>query len=290
MKKTFMRIFTLLSIMLFLSRCGKDVPPPTYLHIDEFTLDMNIDVNYGQLTHAFMDVFVYVDNQNFGVFQLPCVIPLNLEGAHEVRLLPAVRTNGQSGAKTRYPFVEPHVQQINFVRLDTAQIAPRTKYYSTTQVWYEDFEDAAVQIESTAQSLTNLGKSNDPEILEARNGNFYGYVSLNETENIWDGITNANWSISPSQLSYLEIDFYNTNSIQTGLQSTGSGGINNLMHVLIVAQKPEDLRWRKMYIDLRQVVSSVGVGNTFNLKLVALLEQAATESFIAIDNIKLVYR
>ena len=62
------------------------------------------------------------------------------------------------------------------------------------------------------------------------------------------------------------------------------------MHVLIVAQKPEDLRWRKMYIDLRQVVSSVGVGNTFNLKLVALLEQAATESFIAIDNIKLVYR
>ncbi len=285
-----MRIFTLLSFLFLLTRCGKDIPPPTYLHIDEFTLDMNIDVNYGQLTHAFLDVYVYIDNQNFGVFQLPCVIPLNLEGTHEIRLLPAVRANGQSGSKIRYPFVEPYDQQINFVRLDTAHIEPRTKYYSTTQVWYEDFEDAAVQVESTPLSLTNLVKSNDPSILEERNGNFFGYVSLNETENIWDGLTNANWSLNPSQLSFLEIDFYNTNSIQTGLQSTGSGGINNLMHVLIVAQKPENLRWRKMYIDLRSLVSAVGVGNTFKLKLVSILEEAATESMVAIDNIKLVYR
>jgi hypothetical protein len=290
LKTVAMRIFTLLFIMLILSRCGKDIPPPSYLHIDEFTLDQNIDVNYGQLTHAFMDVYVYINNQNYGVFPLPCTIPLNIEGPCELRMMPAVRTNGQSGAKTRYPFVEHHVQQVNFARLDTVHIQPRTQYYSTTQVWYEDFEDAAIQIQSTPLSLTNLVKSNDPEILEARNGNFFGKVLLNSTENIWDGITNANWSLSPSQQIYLEIDFYNTNSIQTGFRSSGAGGVNSIGHVLIVPQKPEELRWRKMYIDFRQHVTAVGIGNTFNLMLVSLLEEGATENVVAIDNIKLVYR
>jgi hypothetical protein len=285
-----MRIFTLLFITLMLSRCGKDIPPPTYLHIDEFVLDPNIDVNYGQLTHAFMDVYVYIDNQNFGVFPLPCTIPLNLEGAHELRLMPAVRANGQSGSKIRYPFVEHHVQLVNFQRLDTIHIQPRTQYYSTTQVWFEDFEDASLSIQSTPLSLVDMVKSNDPDIIEARNGNFFGKVMLNATENIWDGITNANWSLNPNQPAFLELDFYNTNSIQTGLRSTGSGGINNLQHVLIVPQKPEDLRWRKMYIDLRQLVAAVGIGNTFNLMLVSILEQGATENVVAIDNIKLVYR
>lgn len=285
-----MRIFILFFISLILFRCGKDIPPPTYLRIDEFTLDQNIDVNYGQLTHAFLDVYVYIDNKNFGVFPLPCVIPLNLEGAQELRLMPAVRANGQSGAKLRYPFVEHHVQLVNFERLDTVHIQPRTKYYSTTQVWYEDFEDAAVQLVSTPLSLVNMVKSNDPNILEARNGNFFGKVDLNTTENIWDGITNANWPLSPNQPAFLEIDFYNTNSIQTGLRSSGSAGINNLQHVLIVPQQPEDLRWRKMYIDLRELIGAVGVGNTFNLMLVSILEQDATEKMVAIDNIKLVYR
>jgi len=195
-----MRIFILFFISaLMLQGCGKDVPPPTYLKIDEFTLDPNIDVDYGQLTHAFLDVYVYIDNEIYGVFPLPCVIPLNIEGPHELRLMAAVRANGQSGAKKRYPFVEHHVEMVNFERLDTIHIQPRTKYYSTTQVWYEDFEDAAVQIQSTGLSTVNLSKSNDPNILEERNGNFFGLVELTESANIWDALTNANWALSPSQ-------------------------------------------------------------------------------------------
>lgn len=284
-----MRIFTFLFGFVFLFGCGKDVPPPTYLRIDEFTLDPNIDVNYGQLTHAFLDVYVYLNGQNYGVFPLPCVIPLNLEGPYELRLMPAVRSNGQSGAKIRYPFVEHHVQAVNFQRLDTVRIQPRTKYYSTTQVWYEDFEDPAIQIESTPLSMVNMSRSNDPSILEERNGNFFGLVQLTSDNSIWDARTNASWSIPVSRPAFIEIDFYNTNSIQTGLRSSNMGGVHNMQHVLIVPQPADDLRWRKMYIDISQLVVAAGPGNIFNFLLTSILDQGSSAT-VAIDNIKLVYR
>lgn len=290
LKKNFMRIFTVFLFALCLSGCGKDIPPPTYLRIDEYTLEPNIDLNMGQLTHGIMDVWVYIDNENYGVFPVPCVIPLNLEGVKEVRLQAGVRSNGNSAKKIKYPFFEHHVETVNFKRLDTIHIQPKTKYYSTTQVWYEDFEDAAVQINSTPLSNVELIKSSDPNILQARNGNFFGFVQLTEEQNFWDAVTNANWSIPVNRPAYLEIDFYNTNPIQTGLRSTGSAGLNNMMHVLIVNQKPEELRWRKMYIDLSQMVAAVGVGNTFNFMMSSIRMDGVEDTFLAIDNIKLVYR
>jgi len=285
-----MRTILLAAIFLVLSRCGKDIPPPTYLYIENFTLEENIDVDYGQLTHGILDVYVYIDNEAYGVFPVPCQIPLNLEGEHELRLTPAVRSNGQSGAKIRYPFFEPFESQVSFTRLDTLVVSPTTQYYSTTIVEYEDFEDAALQIESTVLANVSMQKSNNPDILEDRNGNFFGLVNLNTTENYWDAITNSNWSFLPNRPVFLEIDFYNTAPIQTGLRTSGTGGVNAFQHVYIFPQELSELRWRKMYIDLSPLVSQAGFGATFNLMLTSILEEGKTEGLIAIDNIKLVTR
>lgn len=289
-KRKFMRIYVLLSLSISLLGCGKDIPPPTYLRIDEFTLDPNIDLNYGQLTHAFQDVYAYVDGQKIGVFPVPCVIPLNLEGSHKIQLIPAVRVNGQSGAKSWYPFVEPHIENINFTRLDTAEIQPRTKYYSTLQVWHEDFEDASMQIQSTGIATANMTRSSDPNIREPRNGNFFGLVELTDNNAIWEAISTMNWSIPPGKDAFLEIDFYNTNYIQPGLQKVGLGLAGSIKHDLIIsAQKPENVVWKKMYINMADLVAFAGVGNNLSLLFYAV-KNGATDSFIAIDNIKLVYR
>lgn len=286
-----MRIILLFLLAFTLTTCGKDIPPPTYLRIDQFTLEQNIDVNMGELTHSFDDVWLYVDNQNFGVFPVPCLIPLNLEGEHKITLQAGIRANGASGAKRRYPFVEHHIEIVNFTRLDTVVIQPKTKYYSTTQVWYEDFEDAAIQLISTNQSTVNMVKSNDPTILESRNGSFFGYVELNANQMIWDITTNSNWTFNLTQPIYLEIDYYSkTNAIRTGLRSQGNS-VQNLPHSFIDPNRKENLEWRKMYIELNSVIAKVGsAGNTFNLLLNSLNPHPDSTTFVAIDNIKLVYR
>ena len=284
-------LFSLLLIALLFG-CGKDVPAPTYLKIDQFTLQPNADLNMGKLTHDFSDVYLYIDDQPYGVFPLPCVIPLNLEGVHTVMLMPAVRKNGNSELKTRYPFVERHIEQINFVRLDTMQLQPETKYFSTTQVWYEDFEDAAIKFESTNLSTVNLVKSSDPSILEARNQNFYAMVSLNADNFIWDALTTDNWALNPGpqREAYIEIDYYNLNSLQTGLRSQYLGGFNDFIHVGMRPLDPDNLRWRKMYIEIKDLVGAAGFGNTYKMKLSAILDPDLTETMIAIDNVKLIYR
>lgn len=288
----FMKNIYFIALFMLLSRCGKDVPPPSYLHISEFILENNTDVDYGQLTHGFMDAYVYANDDNLlGVFPIPCTLPLNLEGVYQLRIVPAVRTNGQSGAKNQYALVEPYIEMVNFTRLDTLFVQPTTKYYSTTQVWYEDFEDAALQIQSSGLSMVDMEKSNDPSILTERNGNFFGYVSLNSDIILWDATTSADWSLAPNQqLAYIELDFYNTSSIQTGIRAQNQGGVNNWQHVLIFPQKPEEVTWKKMYLDIKPFLSAAGPGNTFRLMLSAIISSEDTEAFVAIDNIKLVYR
>ncbi len=282
-------------ILIVLVRCGKDVPAPTYLKIDHFTLLQNPDVNVGQLTHNFIDVYVYIDDNPLGVFPVPCVIPVNYEGFHKVTLMPAVRKSGQSGLKTRYPFVEHHIEQVDFVRLDTMHIQPVTKYYSTTQVWYEDFEDATVKFQSTNLSMVNMVKSSNPDIIEPRNQSFFGLVNIDETNTIWDAMTTDDWALTPGPQRefYIELDFYIKNSMQSGLQSSSSAGINSFgppQMPFMRAFRPDETRWKKIYIDIKDVVGLVSFGSTFKFKLTSILDPENTEAFIAVDNIKLIYR
>lgn len=282
-------------LLFFLVQCGKDVPAPTYLKIDPFTLIPNPDVNLGQLTHNFIDVYVYVDDNPLGVFPVPCVIPINFEGLHKVTLMPAVRKSGQSGLKTRYPFVEHHIEQVNFVRLDTMHIHPITQYYSNTQVWYEDFEDASVKMQSTNLSMVDLVKSSEATIIEPRNQSFFGLVNLDETNTIWEAVTTDEWFLTPGPQRefYVEIDFYNNNSLQSGMISSSSAGINIFQAPFMPfmrPSRPNEMQWKKLYIDIKDVVGAVSFGSSFKFMLTSMLDPENSEAFIAVDNIKLIYR
>ena len=88
---------------------------------------------------------------------------------------------------------------------------------------------------------------------------------------------------------YLEIDYYNTNNVVTGLLWISPSSIKNNTNYQLNDQNPSSVKWKKIYIDLRELVSNSPAGSYFEQSFQAMLDEGDSEGLIVIDNIKVVH-
>ena len=289
------QFFLFMIVGLMLNSCIKNNPDPSWIEITPWTLVANSNSQYptGELTHSFTDAWVYVNDELIGVFQVTDTlkIPVLKSGAVNIKIYPAIRNNGVSATKKIYPFVERYEINTTLVQNQTLQINPVTRYSSMVRFAIEDFEDPAIKIVNDPNSATQMSQGNDPEILQW--GNFYGFVNLNETDSTWVAYTNFE-SVNEANLPrgeevYLEIDYYNTNNVVTGLLWISSSSIKNNTNYQLNDQNPSSVKWKKIYIDLKELVSNSPAGSYFEQSFQAILDKDDTEGLIVIDNIKVVH-
>jgi hypothetical protein len=280
-------VAVVLALML-LNSCIKNNPDPAWIEVNEWTLATNPNSQYptGELTHNFTDAWVYVNDEVVGVFELPFKIPILKSGLVNIKIYPTVRNNGISASKKIYPFVDVYELNAELIQNQVLTINPVTKYKEAVQFWLEEFEDAAIKIQDDPVSLANLSKGNDPSILQW--GNFYGRVDLNSLDSTWSAYSD-NMVLPKGQEVYLEIDYYNTNSLITGLIWISSSSIINNPHILLNSQDPAQVKWKKMYIDLRELVSNSQGAEYFKQSFETKLNAGMSSSFIVMDNIKVVH-
>lgn len=274
--------------LFLLSGCVKNNPDPVWLKITPWTLVGNPDlVNVeGELSQNFSDAWVYVNDKIIGVFELPVKIPVLESGTCNIKIYPAVRNNGISSTKKMYPFVKRYELTAELIPNSTFTIDPVTMYDSNTQFWIEDFEDAAVKINTDQYSADTMLVGTDPAIMK---WNRYGISTLNAIDSTWIAYTSEGLALPKGQEVYLELDYYNTNSMVTGVLAIVGGVPQNNIHVRLNAQKLSEVRWKKMYIDLREIVSNSAGANTFLISLQAALDEENSEGIIILDNIKVVH-
>jgi hypothetical protein len=277
-----------LASVFLLFGCVKNNPDPVWIEIKPWTLVENPDlVNVeGELSQNFSDAWVYVNDKIVGVFELPVKIPVLESGLCNIKIYPAVRNNGISSTKKMYPFVKRYELTAELVPNSTFTIDPVTMYDSNTQFWIEDFEDAAIKIRTDQYSADTMLVGTDPAIMK---WNRYGISSLNAVDSTWIAYTSEELALPKGQEVYLEVDYYNTNSLVTGVLALVSGTPQNNIHVRLNAQKPAEVRWKKIYIDLREIVSNSSGANTFLISLQAALDEGDSEGIIVLDNIKVVH-
>ncbi len=289
------QIFPILGLLFLLSSCIKNNPDPVWIEINEWQLEANPTavVPAGELTENFSDAWVYIDNQLVGVFELPCKIPVIYYGTKVIRLYPTVLNNGISATKKIYPFVEPQEFTIDLVENETVTINPVTRYRANTQFWIEDFEAAGNKLEDDPNSVASLEvitSSNSP-IAESFNGNKFGRISLTETINSWVAysVSSDVLNIPLGQEVYLEIDYHNTNRVTTGLLAVSPSGTLDNPNIQMNPQDNATVEWKKIYIDMREIVGASSSDAYFQLSFQALLDEEDTEGEINIDNIKVLY-
>lgn len=284
-------IFGLFIIAFLINGCVKNNPDPTWLEIGEWTLEENPNSQNptGVLTSNFSNAWVYVDDQLIGVFEVPCKIPLLLSGESEVKIFPAILNNGISATKKIYPFMYPHIETVNFIQNQTVSISPKTMYYEFCEFWIEDFEDSSIKIEDDVNSSASLIKTDDPSIVQSFNEVHFGRVNLTTSEDYWAAYTNGVLHLPSGEEVYLEIDYHNTNAVVTGVLAVGSSSTEENINIQLNAQDDSSVKWKKIYIDLKEIVSNSPNANYFEISFQASLDEGETSGQINIDNIKLVH-
>lgn len=286
-----MKFFTKIGLisLLFLSSCIKNNPDPSWIKIENWILNENLDVEEGELNHNFTDVYVSVDNQIVGIFELPVRLPLLEEGEHKIDLYPVIRNNGISATKKIYPFCEPFSITVNLKKNEIYYITPQTRYYDGTEFWIEDFENTVFNIDDdNPYSMAKLVKSNDPAILKY--GNYFGHVPLTAADSIWLGKTSPDMALPKSAAEvYLEIDYMTSNSVLTGVYAMSGSEVKENPNIQLNPQNESELEWKKIYIDLKEIVSSSVAATAFSHYFMAILDDFKDSSNIYLDNIKVVH-
>ena len=270
--------------------CVKNNPDPAWLRVNDWDLVANVALSgeEGELTEKITNAKVYVNDELIGIFETPFRIPLLTSGESVVRLDPVVINNGISATKKVYPFTNYYIETVNLIKNDTVVISPVTSYKSNANFWIEDFEDINISIENDPNtSLANLVLSN--ESLNSFNGNYYGKVELTDSDSTWVAYTLDQLVIPKGVDSYLEIDYYNTNDVYQGLISLSPSGQSNNVNIRMNAQTPESVIWKKIYIELRELVTASPNQSTFLQSFQANLDADDTEGLIYFDNIKVIW-
>lgn len=296
--KTMRALLYSICILLLASSCVKNNPDPTWIVIEKWTVEANPNIvdEPESLHHNLTEAWVYVDNKLMGVFELPVKIPVLTEGSKEIRIYPAIKNNGISATKKIYPFMEVYGATIDMLKNETVTISPVTRYKDATKFWDEDFEDSSPQIINSSTSLVTIQRVADPSILVSSiNGEHFGRITLTAANNVYSASTTANANgvlnmpLPSGKDVYLEIDYHTTNNITTGLLAISSDSEKDNPNVQINAQDASGIQWKKIYIQLDEVVSFSTTANRFEITLNAVLDTGETEGEINIDNIKAVY-
>ena len=282
--------FYFISLFFLFSACVKNNPDPAWLQVNEWTISANpsLSLEEGELTENISEAWVYINDEVIGVFQVPFKIPILKEGNVTFKIFPAIKNNGISATKKIYPFLKEYVINGTLVKNQVFTINPTTQYKDNLSFWIEDFEDLSFQI--TDDPNTSAAKMDKDNLdLQWFNGNAYGKVVLNAEDSTWIAYTSEQLNLPKGKECYLEIDYKVTNNVTTGLIYVTSESTTNNVHIRLNAQKPDVAVWKKIYIDLRELIGNSPSGSVFSQSFIASLDEENTEGIILIDNIKVIH-
>lgn len=283
----------LLSSLLLITSCEIINPSeeiPSYLHISGF--DVQTAIGQGTASYKISDVWVYVDDQLIGAYELPATVPVLAKGSQKIHLRPGIQLNGISATRAIYPMYNSIVLTANLepgkiLNIDSISDRILTYHPDVLFPWnargQEDFEDGGISIDSTGNSQTRIIRSSDV-VFE---GNYSGKIELNSTVTTFEG-KSTNAFVLPLQGNYtfIELNYKCNNSFHIGYYVNTKDGFSILRKMIEIFPKEN---WNKIYINLTPYVSIETNPEDFNIWIGATKNPGVENPEIYLDNIKLLH-
>ncbi len=286
-KKNKISFFCLLFVTLLLSSCefiNPDEEIPSFIKIDAINLTTDYSTE-GSASHKITDVWIYVEDDIIGAFELPAIIPILKNGKHKITIKPGIQLNGTASTRAIYPFYNSIEKEIDLIEENITDLGVlSTTYSSSTQfVWKEDFDQGGISIENTSKSDTTIIKiSNPSQCFEGLSG----LISLNSVKRIYEGASNLAYVLPNNESAvFLELNYKTNNAFTVGLFINESS--NTVQHPVVVINKSDE--WKKIYINFTTVVSREINANDFKVFIGVSKEDDVDSPEILIDNIKLLH-
>lgn len=279
----------LVFIILIASGCNlinPEEPQPAYLEINHVSVSSNY-VNQGSNSSKVKDVWVYIDNQYIGTFELPAKIPVLTEGKKQVILLPGIYENGIAATRTAYPLYKGYTTTLDFTRGQTTVVDtfPVSYFPALTYTWYEDFEKdtsgGGISMVTTTSSLAGLA-IDSTNVFEGQRCLKLETTTANNVIEVTS--VNDGYYLPRGKDIYLEVNYKSTHAFTVGLKGIL---LNDTRNIPVILFNPS-ADWNKTYINLSKFVNSNFDVPKFKVYFFMQLESGESGGTLYIDNVKLI--
>ncbi len=290
--------------VLFLALLGCDTEEaakPTYLKIDAIHLNTDY-AEEGTAHHDINTVWVNLDGNSVGAFELPAIIPLILDdGANTLRLEPGINTNGVRSFRAINSSYTPIILEVEgnsagpidtIVPNPSDLVVDYRSFYRVIVV--EDFDEPGLNFERSNFSDTNFIKDDQDLFSYIPFGSSTAEPNDNSGLIVLDDL-NPNVELSSVvsyslpfglQNLYLEVSYKTNMDLGFGLIANYPTG-NQSDITAVVFPKEE---WSKIYINLISEYQAFPNATGYQLLIRARKPDDIAEGRLLLDNIKLVYQ
>jgi len=261
---------------------------PAYLYIEAFDLTTNF-FEEGTDSHKITELWVYVNGNAIGIYDLPAMIPVLAEGNASISIAAGIKNNGIASDRIRYPFYKIWETSVNLVPLKIDTLFPHFTYIDNAQfIFREDFEDPGIGFEQLLGSTVDMNLTQtEGQVFE---GSGSGFVSTNTDFPVYRGGTNNQLQLKAGSRIFMELNYKSNNSFAVGVQANPISSFNRELALIInpTIQVDGVHQWNKIYIDLSWAVGANMAANSYDLYIEAVRDPNVSVSELFLDNIKVI--
>ncbi len=286
------KVFLILFATTFIAACNlinPDEDPPGYIQVEPFNFDPSPTLGeFGPSSSTkIKDVWIYVDDEFLGAYELPAKFPVLKTGARRLLLSPGIALNGINTTRSPYPFYSASVHNVVIPELGTVTVTPTTSYYETADCPFSEFfEGSGFALSATAASDTTMIQlqGGDPNIFE---GSGCGVVYLDNNNTKFEISSTSEYGLPAyNSAVFLELDYKINQSMQVGLFVLKPNIATE--QIPLITLNPTS-GWNKIYIQMGYVVSSYNSDTRFKIYFGAVKSPDVANPTFYLDNIKVAH-
>ncbi len=233
------------------------------------------DPSQGTTSQKITDVWVYVNDEIQGVYQLPVTLPVRATGTTKLTLSPGILANGISTTRVQYPFYTDTIMYRDLVAGQTDTLYPAVTYRAATQfLLNEDFENG--------NEFSNLSRITDAaNVFE---GVSSGQIVTDTSRNVRI-VTNTKFQVNQLDgvIVFVELDYKSSHTMKAGIIATSSTQGSFIISKVNIS--PQD-DWNKIYLNFTPEINNT-LAYEFQFFLEVNEQNTTDEINVFIDNIKI---
>lgn len=292
-------LYILLPFVFALTSCEEYVNDgiPSFIQIDSVNFRITNPSVQGSASSNISDVWVYIDNQHVGVYELPAFFPVLFAGEHTLILRPGIKVNGIAGTRMYYPFYSRDTLAVNLIQDSVLQLnGDKTPIFTYTPqadfAWTENFEDYQSDLVKTTKSNTIVHIYSGENLEPKYGGNVCGQILIQDSTTFFEVYNSEKLTCLPAgdgSSIYLEMDFKCDTVMTVGIYAYYDASAN-IVQVPIMRVNPTD-KWKKIYIYLTNSISQYFLTDSFRIYISggSVADSITERKEFYIDNLKLIY-
>jgi hypothetical protein len=268
--------------LLFLTSCVKENAVPAYISIPSFSFTTT--AGQGTSAQKISDVWVYVDGQSLGAYQIPARFPFVGVGKHDFLIFAGIRNNGIRSNPVIWASAKTFSTTLDVKSGDDITLRPTSTYIENVKVWLNE------EFETTNTFTVNRDNNSTVGFTTFANG-FEGKsasITLTKSYPIIEKATSVRAQLPDNaQSTIIELHYKTDAPLQVGIVGyTTAASIGETSYKLVLS--PNKV-WNKTYIDVTQEAKNLK-SKDFQVVFRSQLPDTLTQATVLIDNVKLVQK